>query len=101
MQVNGLMEAGLLPPEEKRPQTGVIAAQQVLDPIYNIFRPLLRLEVVVWGTRTLLVAMPVKSVVGHYVYASWRPVEEETFELVERVEKLTKYLHQAKTGDPF
>ncbi|GLT46979.1 hypothetical protein SLA2020_207040 [Shorea laevis] len=83
MQVNGLMEVRLLPPEQKRPQTGLIAPQQVLDPIYNFFRPLLRLEVGVWGTRTLLVAMLVKSVAGHYVYNQWRPVEEETFELVE------------------
>ncbi|GKV01832.1 hypothetical protein SLEP1_g14350 [Rubroshorea leprosula] len=99
--VQGLRKAGLIPKEEHRVHAGASASPEGLEAKNNVIRPLLRVEVGVWGRRTLLVALLVDSAIGHYGYRSWRPVEEESLELVERLKnwKVHQQWRKAKDSD--
>ncbi|GLU12772.1 hypothetical protein SLE2022_294310 [Rubroshorea leprosula] len=99
--VQGLTKAGLIPKEENRVDVENNAAPYGLTAIYNVFQPLLRVKMRVWGRRPLLVTLPIHSLGGHYGYRSCRSVKEESLELGERLEKLSMYLERAEGGDLF
>ncbi|GKV02831.1 hypothetical protein SLEP1_g15220 [Rubroshorea leprosula] len=77
-EVQGLTKARLILKKENRVDVENSATPQGLVARYSVFQPSLKVEVGVWGRITL----PIHSSSGHYGCRSWRPIEEESLELV-------------------